>query len=140
MERGGGPRPSTLRIAPPAGAKIRSSGQGAISAGAWSGAVTGAETRDASVSAALTVSTHWHSDGQTWAPPRAGVGRAEAGQLPSWAPRGDTQQQNQSVVPQVRPSHCQVASASGAQIETSRVKSASRQIDQKDGKRLTALL
>lgn len=79
-----------------------------------------------SVSAALTVSTHWHSDGQTCALPAEAV-CAEVGQLLSCSFTGETQQQNQRLVPQVRPSHCQEASASGEHTEKRSARRARRQ-------------
>jgi len=80
-----------------------------------------------------TVRTQLQSDGQA-EEPDADVPRPQFG---SFASTGDTQQQNHSVVPQVRPSHSQLANTGGAADDTSSARRVTTQTVRQD---LTALL
>jgi hypothetical protein len=102
------------------------------------GWAAGARTRDAAPGSAgrasRSVRTQAQSVGHASAPE---AGCADARQCASLASTGDTQQQYHGVVPQVRPSHCQTASAWGANAEKS---SAMRAIVQIVRTELTLLL
>jgi hypothetical protein len=125
MRGRGGPRSSTDRA-------TISVDRGAMLIGARTssaGEPAGIRTRGAAVRSAgwasRIVSTQPQSAGHVVVPE---TGRADLPQLPSLASMGDTQQQNQGVFPQVRPSHCQTASAWGVSAERRSAASAKIQI------------
>jgi hypothetical protein len=108
MRGRGGPRTSTDRATISVDRGPMLIGARTSSAGELAGIRTrGAAVRSAGWASRI-VSTQPQSAGHVLVPE---TGRADLPQLPSLASMGETQQQNQGVFPQVRPSHCQTASA-----------------------------
>jgi hypothetical protein len=125
MRGRGGPRTSTDRATISVDRGPMLIGARASSAGEPTGNWTrGAAVRSAGWASRI-VSTQPQSAGHVLVPE---TGRADLPQLPSLASIRETQQQNQGVFPQVRPSHCQTASAWGIRAERSSATSAKIQI------------
>jgi hypothetical protein len=125
MRGRGGPRTSTDRatISVDRGAMLI--GARTSSAGEPAGIRTRGDAVRSAGWASRIVSTQPQSAGHVAAP---AAGRADVPQFPSLASTGDTQQQNHGVLPHVRPSHCQTASAWGISAERSSATSAKIQI------------
>ena len=134
--RSGGPRSSTKRATIWEGSAPTK--RGALGSTAGCGKLGAAVAVDpcGAGSEAWTVRTQLHSEGHT-APACGSVGELDFSQLLSFVSVGETQQQNQSEVPQVRPSHSQEAYACGAAKENSSATKANIQMGRK---RLTRLL